>query len=134
VNRHRPLSSICRETLAMATAVPARAVAWAAQRAGADDIGRRIKTWLDGIPTGAYLLTALLWMLVIWRGVLYPAFGGAKHLSKSWGGPTLAGAWAVHFALTIGALLVVSLAVALARRGSGRSQRSNTTLRHRPGA
>ena len=52
------------------------------------------------------------------------AFGGAKHLSSSWGGPTLAGAWVVHFAITIGALLVVSLALALAHEA--REDRSPT--------
>jgi hypothetical protein len=91
-------------------------VAWVARRAGAFDKGQRIKNWLNCIPIDAYILTALVWALIIWRGAMYPAFGSEKHLSSSWGGPTLAGAWAVHFAITIGALLVVSLALALAHK------------------
>jgi hypothetical protein len=110
------LRNVSHNTIAIAAAVPAQGLAWVAERVGASDKGRRIKTWLDGIPPGAYLLTALLWALVIWRGVLYPAFDGAKNLRSSWGGPTLAGAWAVHLAIVIGALFVVSLLIALTRR------------------
>jgi hypothetical protein len=115
------LRNVSHNTIAIAAAVPAQGLAWVAERIGASDQGRRIKTWLNGIPPGAYLLTALLWALVIWRGVLYPAFGGAKNLRSSWGGPTLAGAWAVHLAIAIGALVAGSLLIALTRRSQHES-------------
>jgi hypothetical protein len=103
-------------TMAIATAVPAQGLAWVLGRARASHQQERIKTWLDGIPAVSYILTSLLWALIVWRGLLYPTFGGAKNLRSSWGGPTLAGAWAVHLAITVAALLAVSLIIASASR------------------
>jgi hypothetical protein len=105
--------SIARQIAAIAAAVPAQVVALAADTTGAHGQAKRIRSWLDGVSTLAYVLTMLLWVLVFWRGILYPAFGGAKNLARSWGGPMLAGAWVVHLGIIIAALLVVSSALAL---------------------
>jgi hypothetical protein len=109
--------SIVRQTAAIAAAVPAQVVALAAGGIGAHGQAERIRSWLDGVSALAYVLTTLLWVLVFWRGLLYPAFGGAKNLEESWGGPMLAGAWAVHLGITVAALFVVSSALALRQRG-----------------
>lgn len=44
----------------------------------------------------SFALMAPAWAVFITRGVLYPIFG-ADNLDKSWGGPSLAGAWVAHF-------------------------------------
>jgi hypothetical protein len=111
--RHETIG-VSHETIAIATAVPAKTFAWAAERAGAHGLGQRIKSWFEGIPAGTDLLTTLLWLLIIWGGVLYPISGDAAHAAL--GGPTLAGAWAVHLATTLGVLLVASLLRALTHR------------------
>jgi ABC-type sugar transport system permease subunit len=108
--------SLINSTIAIATAVPAQGLSRLLGLARACHQQERIRRWLDGIPTGSYVLTSLLWALIVRRGLLYPAFGGAKNLRSSWGGPTLAGAWAVHLAITVGALLAVSLVIAWASR------------------
>jgi len=109
---------ILARTVVIAAASPARAVALAADAAGAGGRADRIKGRLEGVSGLAYILTTLLWVLVLWRGILYPVFGGAKDLAASWGGPTLAGAWAAHLGLTVAALFVVSFVLALGQSGS----------------
>jgi len=42
----------------------------------------------------------------------------SANLNNSWGGPTLAGAWAVHLALGVALLLAVALPFALWQRRS----------------
>jgi hypothetical protein len=108
--------SLINATIAIAAAVPAQGLAWVLGLARACHQRKRIKTWLDGIPAVSYILTSLLWAFIVWRGSLYPAFGGAKNLRSSWGGPTLTGAWAVYLAITVGALLAGSLIIASASR------------------
>jgi hypothetical protein len=55
--------------------------------------------------------------------VLYPVVG-LDDLEDSWGGPTLVGAWAVHLAIGVAALVVVSFAVAVvSSRPSSRVRR-----------
>jgi hypothetical protein len=44
----------------------------------------------------SFALMGPAWAVFLTRGVLYPVFG-ADNLHRSWGGPTLAGAWAAHF-------------------------------------
>lgn len=44
----------------------------------------------------AFVLVVPIWAIFVTRGIFYPAFG-ADNLEDSWGGPTLAGAWFVHF-------------------------------------
>jgi len=53
---------------------------------------------LVGLPVNlvAFALVVPAWAVFLTRGVAYPLFG-ADHLDQSWGGPTLAGAWFVHF-------------------------------------
>jgi ABC-type sugar transport system permease subunit len=103
-------------TIAVAAAVPAQGLSRLLGLGRACHQRDRIRRWLDGIPTVSYILTSLLWALIVWRGLLYSALGGAKNLRSSWGGPTLAGAWATHLAITVGALLAVSLVIAWASR------------------
>jgi len=43
-----------------------------------------------------FVLVVGMWAVFLVRGVCYPLVG-ADHLDQSWGGPTLAGAWFVHF-------------------------------------
>jgi hypothetical protein len=67
----------------------------------ASGVGRRVVARaLVGLPV--HLVTFLLvvpgWAVFLARGVAYPVFG-ADHLEQSWGGPSLAGAWFVHFVL-----------------------------------
>ncbi|MEU6187935.1 hypothetical protein [Nocardia sp. NPDC047038] len=54
---------------------------------------------------------AFLAALGAFRGVCYPLVA-SDDLEDSWGGPTLAGAWAVHAALGVGLLPVWLLALA----------------------
>ncbi|MGU3437379.1 hypothetical protein ACNHUS_30755 [Actinomycetes bacterium M1A6_2h] len=68
---------------------------------------------------------AVLVALTVVRGVFYPAVVRDGSYATSWGGPTLAGAWAVH--LAIGVLLTVAVGLvgtALDRR-MGRQQFNN---------
>jgi hypothetical protein len=64
-----------------------------------------------GVSVVSLVLTGPLWLIVVLRGVLYPLIG-ADDLQDSWGGPTLAGAWAAHFALVVAILLAVSFVLA----------------------
>lgn len=124
--------NIGHRVLTIALSIPAQGAAWFAERVGAADTGQRIKLWMDGVPTGADSLTALLWVLILWRAIQNPAFGAADS-SVSWGRPTSIGAWALHLATTIGGLLVVSVMMALTRGGSRRSHPRSTaeTIRWR---
>jgi hypothetical protein len=62
------------------------------------EAGQVIRYSLAGLPAGlvSFALLGPAWAVFIARGVLYPVFG-ADHLDRSWGGPSLAGAWVVHF-------------------------------------
>jgi hypothetical protein len=91
MNRRHPHSNVGHDTIAITAALPARAAAWVLDYSMPSGSGQRIKTRLEEVPTGAYPLTVPVWPLVIWRGILYPAFA-AKNLDASCGGPTLAGA------------------------------------------
>jgi hypothetical protein len=72
--------------------------------------GRLLAYWLTSLPVNllAFVLTAPFWVIFLGRGVLYPVFG-ADNLENSWGGPTLAGAWLVHFLLGPPALVAITV-------------------------
>lgn len=65
-------------------------------------------------------LAGAFWALFLARGVCYPLAEWGNDVSGSWGGPTMAGAWAAHFGvgLLTGAVVlpVVALLVAAQRR------------------
>jgi hypothetical protein len=65
---------------------------------------------LVGLPAGlvSFALLGPAWAVFIARGVLYPVFG-ADHLDRSWGGPSLAGAWVAHFIQGPPLLFVITL-------------------------
>lgn len=73
--------------------------------------GRVVRHNLAALPanlvTSAVMTPAVV--LFVTRGVLYPLVGG-DNLEAAWGGPTLAGAWTVHF---LGALATVLALVLL---------------------
>lgn len=105
------MPSIARRTILIVLALPAAALSLALRMVGADTAtSRRPLTPVTGI---ALFVTAPFWLLLTFRGVLYPAFG-ADDLDQSWGGPTLVGAWVTHLVVGLAALGVASLAVALA--------------------
>jgi hypothetical protein len=56
----------------------------------------------------SFALMGPAWAVFLARGVLYPVFG-ADNLDRSWGGPTLAGAWAAHFVQGPPLLLALTL-------------------------
>lgn len=56
----------------------------------------------------AFILVAPAWGVFLVNGVLYPVFD-ADHLERSWGGPTLAGAWVAHFIQGPPLILVITL-------------------------
>ena len=58
----------------------------------------------------SFALIAAAWSIVVTRGFLYPFFAG-NNLEDSWGGPTLAGAWLVHW--LIGLPMVAAVAAVL---------------------
>jgi hypothetical protein len=99
--------------------VPMRIASWIFGAIRARAYSDKLRTLTSGISIPAYVVTALVWAVQVRSGILYPLFD-AGNLHNSWGGPTLAGAWAAHFALGIGVLLVISFPFALwrARRGS----------------
>ncbi len=74
--------------------------------------GRVVIHSLASLPLNlvAFALVAEAWSLFVFRGFLYPVFADG-HLEDSWGGPTLAGAWLVHWLL--GLPLVAAVAVIL---------------------
>ena len=71
-----------------------------------------VRHTLLGLPVHllAFVLVVPAWALFLARGVLYPVFG-ADNLEASWGGPTLAGAWLVHFVQGPPLLLLVATAL-----------------------
>ena len=101
-----------RGTLVVAVSVPTRVAAWFLGGLGATTCSGRLRNLTSGIPVTAYVVTAIVWVVQIPGGSLYPVFD-ASNLRNSWGGPTLAGAWVTHFALGMGILLVVSFPFAL---------------------
>jgi hypothetical protein len=81
--------------------------------AGATTPPRQVLRYaLAGLPAGLVCcaLLAPAWAVFVTRGVLYPIFG-ADHLDRSWGGPSLAGAWVVHFIQGPPLLLALTLAL-----------------------
>ncbi|NUS74362.1 MAG: hypothetical protein HOQ05_13325 [Corynebacteriales bacterium] len=50
-------------------------------------------------------------ILMVVRGFCYPLVTDRETLSKSWGGPTMLGAWAAHFA--VGLLCLVGVMIFL---------------------
>ena len=69
-----------------------------ATRAAGGETRRVLRYSLACLPADllSFALLGPAWAVFITRGVLYPVFG-ADHLERSWGGPSLAGAWAAHF-------------------------------------
>jgi hypothetical protein len=70
----------------------------------------RVRRHLARLPADlvSFALMGPAWAVFLARGVLYPVFG-ADNLDRSWGGPTLAGAWAAHFIQGPPLLLVITL-------------------------
>lgn len=95
----------------VATALPAVVVASLAGAANRKEVAARTWRRAAGVTLLSLGVTAPLWVLVLLRGVLYPAFGN-DNLSKSWGGPSVAGAWAVHLTFGMATLLIVSIILA----------------------
>ena len=71
-----------------------------------------VRHTLLGLPVHllAFVLVVPAWALFLARGVFYPVFG-ADNLEASWGGPTLAGAWLVHFIQGPPLLLLITAAL-----------------------
>jgi len=103
----------------VAAVLPIRIASWIAAGAGAAGAAGRLRALTYGIPAAAYVATGLVWLPLVADGILYPLFDSAN-LKNSWGGPTLIGAWAVHFVLGLALLLAVSLPFALWQRRSAR--------------
>ena len=99
------------DTIVVATALPAVIVASIATATNRVELAARLGKRAGGVSMVSLVLTGPLWLIVVFRGVLYPLIG-ADHLRDSWGGPTLAGAWAAHFALGVAILLAVSFVLA----------------------
>jgi hypothetical protein len=99
------------DTITVATALPAVVMARIATATNRVDLAVRLRQRAGGVSVLSLVLTAPLWLLVVLRGVLYP-LTGADDLQNAWGGPTLVGAWAVHFAIGVGILLAVSFFLA----------------------
>jgi hypothetical protein len=108
--------------IVVALVLPLRIAAWAARALGAEHGAARLRALTAGVPTAAYLVTGVVWFLLLHSGIFYPVFD-AGDLRGSWGGPTLLGAWLVHLALSLALLLIVALPFAL--------WRPPTTGRHR---
>jgi len=107
-------NSLVKGTLVVAGALPMRVASWIAAICGARTTAGQLRRLTTGIPLVAYLATGLIWAFVVPDGLLYPIFDSAN-LEHSWGGPSLAGAWAVHFLLGAVLLLIVSLPFAVWR-------------------
>jgi len=106
--------SLVKGTLLVAGALPIRVASWIATLFGAGTAARRLRLLTTGIHLAAYLVTGLVWAFLLPDGVLYPIFDSAN-LEHSWGGPSLACAWVVHFLLGAVVLLIVSLPFAVWR-------------------
>lgn len=113
--------------LAIVTAVPVRLLALGATIANKGDLAEKLRRRTSEVPTIAFVLTAPVWVLVLFRGVLYPAIG-ADNLEQSWGGPTLIGAWATHLAIAVAALVAVSLVVSMTTSRSRRHSQDDREL------
>jgi len=98
-------------TLVVATALPAMIVAGIASAANRVELAARLRQRAGPVSAIVFILTVPLWLIVVLRGVLYPVVG-AGDLEDSWGGPTLAGAWAAHLGLGVAILLAVSFVLA----------------------
>jgi hypothetical protein len=98
-------------TLVVATALPAVIVAGIASAANRVGLAARLRQRASRVSAIVFILTVPLWLIVVLRGVLYPVVG-AGDLEDSWGGPTLAGAWAAHLGLGVAILLAVSFVLA----------------------
>ena len=98
-------------TLVVATALPAVIIAGIATAMHHVELAARLQQRAVGVSVAFLVLTGPLWLIVAWRGVLYPLVG-ADDLRDSWGGPTLAGAWAAHLGLGVAILLAVSFVLA----------------------
>jgi len=101
-------------TIVVAFVLPLRIAAMASGRPGAGRSATRLRAVTAGVPIAAYIVTGVAWFFLLHSGIFYPVFD-AGDLQNSWNGPTLAGAWAVHLALTLGLLLVVAFPFALWR-------------------
>jgi len=101
-------------TVVVAFALPLRVAARAAGALGADGSVTRLRALTVGVPIAAYVVTGVVWCLLLHSGIFYPVFD-AGNLQNSWGGPTLVGAWVTHLALAFGLLLAVAFPFALWR-------------------
>jgi hypothetical protein len=102
---------LATNTLVVATALPAVVMARIATATHHVDLAARLWQRAVGVSVAFLVLTGPPWLIVAWRGVLYPLVG-ADDLQDSWGGPTLAGAWAAHLGLGVAILLAVSFVLA----------------------
>jgi hypothetical protein len=98
-------------TLVVATALPAVIMAGIASAANRVELAAWLRQRAGRVSAVVVILTVPLWLIVVLRGVLYPV-AGADDLEDSWGGPTLAGAWAAHLGLGVAILLAVSFVLA----------------------
>jgi hypothetical protein len=98
-------------TLVVATALPAVIMAGIATATNRVELAARLRQRAAGVSVVFLVLTGPLWLIIVLRGVLYPLIG-ADNLQDSWGGPTLAGAWAAHLGLGVGILLAASFVLA----------------------
>jgi hypothetical protein len=101
-------------TVVVAVVLPLRVAAWAAGPLGAHTSATRLRALTAGVPIAAYVVTGVVWFPLLHSGIFYPVFD-AGNLQNSWGGPTLVGAWATHFALALGLLLAVAFPFAVWR-------------------
>lgn len=112
------MRSVLATTADIATALPAALAAPVVDRVNGDS-GTRLRRRAARVPRVASVATAPFWVLVVFRGVLYPAIG-ADNLEQSWGGPTLVGAWATHLVIGVAALVAVSFLLAALTVRTGR--------------
>ncbi|WP_419997178.1 hypothetical protein [Streptomyces boninensis] len=73
----------------------------------------------------AFVLAAPAVGLAVVRGLCYPLAEAGNDVSDSWGGPTMAGAWAVHFAVGVATVAAVTGVLALLRLRRLRGARAN---------
>jgi hypothetical protein len=99
-------------TVVVAGALPLLIASWIAKAVGARATADRLRKLTMGVPVAAYVVTGVVWAILLPNGLLYPIFDSAN-LERSWGGPTLGGAWAVHLTLCLALLLVVAMPFAL---------------------